>query len=149
MRLKSLYRTTAALAVLAVTAAGALAADADNGKNLFKKCMACHRIGDGAANLVGPVLTGVVGRKAGTFEGFSYSTTMKNAGEQGLVWDEAAIAAYLPDPGEFLKKYLTDKGKPDLATGDAKMKFKLTKADGSPDPDSIADVIAYLQTFPK
>jgi len=149
MHLKPLIRAAAALALAAAGTAGALAADADNGKTLFKKCMACHRIGEGAANLVGPVLTGVVGRKAGTFEGYSYSATLKSAGEQGLVWDEAAIAAYLSNPGDFVKKYLTDKGKPELITDEPKMKFKLTKADGTPDPDSIADVIAYLKTFSK
>jgi cytochrome c len=133
-----------AAAILVGLASGAIAAgDADNGKNVFKKCMACHRIGDGATNLVGPALTGVVGRKAGTFEGFNYSTTMKNAGDQGLTWDEKSIGDYLPDPSAFLKKYLTDKGKPELASDTPKMTFKLA------DPGDIADVIAYLKTFSK
>ena len=140
-KLTGLFEVTAVL--LMAGAAGARAdGDADNGKNIFKKCMACHRIGEGAVNVVGPVLTGVVGRKAGTYE-FSYSTTMKNAGEHGLVWDETSIAGYLPDPTAFLKKYLTDKGKPDLIVDAPKMTFKLA------DPAQIADVIAYLKTFSK
>ena len=141
----------AAAALLLIASAGVAMADGDaaNGKSVFRKCMACHRIGDGAANLVGPVLTGVIGRKAGTFEGFNYSATMKNAGDQGLVWDEANITAYIQDPAAFLKKFLTDKGKADLMTDTPKMTFKLVKPDGTPDPDSVADVIAYLKTFSK
>jgi len=133
----------ATVLVLAGTAGAFAAGDADNGKNVFKKCMACHRIGEGATNVVGPVLTGVVGRKAGTFDAFKYSTTMKNAGDQGLVWTEENIAAYLPDPGAFLKKYLTDKGKADLIVDAPKMTLKLD------DPAAAADVIAYLKTFSK
>jgi cytochrome c len=133
-----------ATAVVVLSAAGAFAAgDADNGKNVFKKCMACHRIGDGATNVVGPVLTGVVGRKAATYEKFVYSTTMKNAGDQGLVWTEDNIKAYVTDPDAFLKKFLTDKGKPELIADKAKMTFKLP-ADASAD-----DLVAYLATFSK
>jgi cytochrome c len=132
-----------AVSMLAFCGPALAAGDADNGKNVFKKCMACHRIGEGAKNLVGPALTGVVGRKAGTAEGFNFSTTMKNAGDQGLVWSEDTIAAYVQDPSGFLKKYLTDKGHPDLYADTPKMTFKLT-GDGD-----IADVIAYLKTFSK
>ena len=59
--------------------------DATKGKSVFNQCMACHRIGPGAKSLVGPALTDVIGRKAGTFEGFSYSPLMKAASEAGLV----------------------------------------------------------------
>ena len=134
-----------AAALLLVLGAGAAQADgdADNGKKVFHKCMACHRIGDGATNLVGPVLTGVVGRKAGTFADYAYSATMKAAGDQGLVWDDANITAYVQDPAGFIKKFLTDKGKPELIADKAKMTFKLP-ADASAD-----DLVAYLATFSK
>ena len=141
---------TAALLILSASSALA-AGDADIGKNLFKKCMACHRIGPDAKNLVGPALTGVVGRKAGTFEGFSYSTTMKNAGDQGLVWSEDNIRTYIADPDAFLKKYLTDKGKTDLIADEAKMKFKWQPA-GDTDAAKAAmtdDLLAYLASFSK
>src|SRR5262245_23032201 len=67
-----------------IAASGGLArADEDvaKGEIVFKKCMICHRIGEGAKNLVGPVLNGVVGRQAGTYEGYSYSALNKASGE--------------------------------------------------------------------
>jgi cytochrome c len=117
------------------------AGDPTKGAEVFKKCMVCHRVGDGAKNMVGPVLNGVIGRQAGTGEGFSYSPLNKHAGENGLTWDEERIFAYLPDPNAFLKKILTDAGKADLATGSTKMTFRL------PSETERRDVIAYLKTF--
>lgn len=119
------------------------AGDAANGEKVFKKCMACHKVGEGAKNLVGPVLNGVVGRKAGSYEGFKYSELNHHAGEAGLVWDEKNIIAYLPDPNAFLKKFLTDAGKADQATGSTKMTYKLA------DEKERKDVVAYLKTFSK
>ena len=124
-----------------VLSAGAQAQDAAKGEQVFKQCMTCHRIGPDAKNLVGLVLTGVIGRQSGTYPGFAYSALNKAAGENGLVWSEDAIMAYLPDPNAFLKKFLTDKGKAELAVGSTKMAFKLT------DEQQRKDVIAYLKTF--
>ncbi len=124
-----------------VSAGAALAQDAANGETVFKKCTACHRVGDGAKNAVGPVLNGVIGRPAGTVEGYTYSQLNKTAGENGLVWTEDLIVSYLADPNAFLKKFLTDKGKPELATGSTKMVFKL------PAEGERKDVVAYLKTF--
>lgn len=117
------------------------AGDAAKGEQVFKKCMACHRVGDGARNMVGPVLNGVIGRQAGTSDGFSYSALNKAAGENGLTWTEEQIFAYLVDPNVFLRKYLTDKGKADLAKGSTKMTFKLANE------TERQDVVAYLKTF--
>jgi cytochrome c len=126
-----------------VASAGHALADGDaaKGEVVFKKCMICHRIGEGAKIAVGPVLNGVIGRQAGTFEGFSYSTLNKSAGQNGLVWSEETIFEYLPDPNAFLKKFLTDKGKPELAVGATKMVFKLASE------EERHDVIAYLKKF--
>jgi cytochrome c len=121
----------------------ASAQDAAKGEVIFKQCMTCHRIGPDAKNLVGPVLTGVIGRQTGTAPGFAYSPLNKAAGEAGLVWSKDAIVAYLPDPNAFLKKFLTDKGKADLATGSTKMVFKLA------DEQQRKDVAAYIATFSK
>jgi cytochrome c len=115
--------------------------DVTKGEVVFKKCMVCHRIGPDAAILIGPVLTGVIGRPAGTYPGFVYSPLMKAAGENGLVWSEELIKEYLPDPPAFLKKFLTDKGKPTLAAGLSKMLFKL------PSEQERDDVVAYIETF--
>jgi cytochrome c len=115
--------------------------DPAKGKQVFNQCMTCHRIGPDAKSMVGPVLTGVIGRQSGTYPGFSYSDLNKNAGENGLVWSEDLIFQYLPDPNAFLKKFLTDKGKEDLATGSTKMTFKLANE------QQRKDVIAYIKTF--
>ena len=130
------------LIVAAVALPGAaLAQDADKGEQVFKQCMTCHRIGPDAKNLIGPSLTGVIGRQSGTAPGFAYSALNKNAGENGLVWSNDLIFAYLPDPNAFLKKFLTDKGKPDLAVGSTKMTFHLA------DEQQRKDVIAYIDKF--
>jgi len=115
--------------------------DPAKGEQVFKQCMTCHRIGPDAKNLVGPVLTGVIGRQSGTAPGFAYSDLNKHAGEAGLVWSEDLIFEYLSDPNAFLKKFLTDKGKADQATGSTKMVFKLAGE------QQRKDVIAYIKTF--
>ena len=140
MPVKSAVFACAAAAIVFPSSA-ALAQDAAKGEQIFKQCMTCHRIGPDAKNLVGPVLTGVIGRQSGTAPGFAYSALNKAAGENGLVWSDDLIFQYLPDPNAFLKKFLTDKGKADLATGSTKMAFKLT------DEQQRKDVIAYLKTF--
>lgn len=134
---------TAVASALMISEGFALAADGDpaKGEQIFKQCMACHRIGPDAKNLIGPVLTNVIGRQAGTAAGFNYSELNKHAGENGLVWNEDLINQYLPDPNAFLKKFLTDKGKADLAVGSTKMTFRLANE------QQRADVIAYVKTF--
>ena len=83
-------------AVLALAGAGnASAQDAAAGEKVFTQCRACHQNGETAKNAVGPVLNGVIGRKAGTIEGYSYSAANKNS---GLTWDEATFREYIKDP---------------------------------------------------
>lgn len=123
------------LAALGMLTQSAQAQDAENGEKLFKKCAACHQVGDGAKNRVGPALTGVVGRVAGTAGGYKYSKSMLKAGEAGLVWTDDLLADYIADPGKFLKAYLDD------PKAKAKMRFMLKKE------DERRDVIAYLVTF--
>jgi cytochrome c len=132
----------AAGAVLALSGS-AFAQDAAKGKSTFNQCMACHRIGPDAKALVGPPLTDVVGRKAGTFPGFAYSQLMKDAGEAGLTWTTDEMVAYLVNPTNYLKKYLTDHGKADKATGSSKMVYMLASE------DQRKNVVAYVATFSK
>lgn len=73
----------------------AAAQDAEAGQRAFNKCRACHQIGEGARNLVGPELNGLIGRHSGGVAGYSYSSANKNS---GLVWDEATFAEYIKDP---------------------------------------------------
>ncbi|MEO8318480.1 MAG: cytochrome c family protein [Bradyrhizobium sp.] len=83
-------------AVLAVMASGqASAQDAAAGEKVFGVCKMCHQIGEGAKNAVGPALNGVIGRKAGTAAGYSYSDANKNS---GITWDEATFREYIKDP---------------------------------------------------
>src|ERR1700759_5492583 len=110
---------------VAASAGAAHAQDAALGEKVFLKCKACHQIGEGAKNAVGPVLNGVVGRKAGTAPDYSYSDANKNS---GLTWDEATLKEYLRNPRAKVPG--------------TKMIFPgLTK------DDDIDNVIAYLKQF--
>jgi cytochrome c len=64
--------------------------------------MACHAVGEGATNRVGPVLNDVFGRVAGTFEGYKYSKAMVDAGAGGLVWTPETMAQFLHKPKDFV-----------------------------------------------
>jgi cytochrome c len=88
---------SSALAVMAWFAAGpeAMAQDVGAGKTSFNKCIACHSIGEGAKNKVGPELNGLDGRKSGTAEGYSYSDGNKNS---GITWNESEFKEYIKDP---------------------------------------------------
>nr|WP_306228417.1 cytochrome c family protein [Bosea sp. REN20] len=73
----------------------AAAQDISAGERSFAKCRSCHQVGEGARNLVGPELNGLIGRRSGAVEGYSYSTANRNS---GLTWDEATFAEYIKDP---------------------------------------------------
>jgi cytochrome c len=72
-----------------------LAQDVAAGKSSFNKCMACHAIGEGAKNKVGPELNGLDGRKAGTAPDYNYSEANKNS---GITWSETVFKEYIKDP---------------------------------------------------
>ena len=88
---------SSALVVIASMAAasGAQAQDVAAGKSSFNKCMACHAIGEGAKNKVGPQLNGLDGRKSGITEGYSYSDANKNS---GITWNKDVFLDYIKDP---------------------------------------------------
>jgi cytochrome c len=121
--------------------AAAQQGDAAEGESVFKKCSACHRVGEGARNMTGPVLNNVIGRPAGSAEGYAYSELNKSAGSAGLVWTEELVFEYLVDPNAFLRKFVTDKGNAGAASGATKMVFKLE------DETDRRNVIAYLKKF--
>ena len=91
--------TLSALAVIAssAVASAAFADDIDlaAGKSSFNKCLACHAIGEGAKNKVGPVLNGLDGRKSGSAPDYNYSDANKNS---GITWNEAQFKEYIKDP---------------------------------------------------
>ena len=118
-----------ALALLASLSLPALAdGDVEKGKAVFNKCKACHENEKGV-NKVGPTLKGVVGRKAASVPDYKYSEAMTAKGAAGVVWDEATLATYLPDPKAFVPK--------------TKMAFP-----GLKKPEDVANVIAYLKAHP-
>ena len=84
-----------ALLALPPPAAGA---DAEAGRRVFNQCRACHTIEAGGRNGVGPNLHGVLDRRAGSVEGFRYSAALRRKAEEGLVWTEDQLRAYLADP---------------------------------------------------
>jgi cytochrome c len=92
MRLKSLVMM---LATFAAMEGAAFAQDPAAGEKVFARCKVCHQIGEGAKNAVGPELNGLVGRKAGTVQGYNYTPANKNS---GLTWDEATLKEYLKNP---------------------------------------------------
>jgi len=88
--------TLFALAVGALFAGPAWAGDAGHGKTIFsQQCGICHTANKGGPAVLGPNLYGVVGRKAGTVAGYSYSSAMKAA---GFTWTDDKLTAYLPAP---------------------------------------------------
>jgi cytochrome c len=85
-----------AAAMLAATTVPALSeGDVAKGEAVFKRCSACHAIGEGAKNRVGPQLNGIIGRAAGGVPDYTYSSAMKKAGEDGLVWTQDNLIAYI------------------------------------------------------
>ena len=86
---------SALVAISPLAAPVALAQDVAAGKTSFNKCMACHVVGEGAKNKVGPELNGLDGRHSGTAEGYSYSDANKNS---GITWNEAQFKDYIKDP---------------------------------------------------
>ncbi len=103
----------------------ARAQDAAAGERVFAQCRACHQVGETARNVVGPVLNGLFGRKAGTVEGYAYSPANKNS---GLTWDEATFRDYIKDPRAKIPG--------------TKMIYA-----GLKDEQRISDLIAYLRQF--
>jgi cytochrome c len=90
---------------LALALGGALPAaaqDAEAGKRVFNQCRACYSIEAGGRNGVGPNLHGIVGRKAGTIEGFRYSANLKEKAAEGLTWDEDTLRSYVTNPKALL-----------------------------------------------
>ena len=93
--MKSKFVLLASLAIALGVSGQASAQDLAAGERSYLKCKPCHQVGETAKNTVGPVLNGIIGRKAGTYENYNYSDANKNS---GLTWDEETLRAYLTDP---------------------------------------------------
>jgi cytochrome c len=122
--LKPLLLSLLALALLAPPALAA--GDPEKGRAVFSRCASCHQVGPSARNGFGPQLNGVIGRRAGSVEGYAYSPSMKNA---TLVWSEKNLKTFLKSPG-------------DTVPGN-KMRYWGIGSDSQ-----IADLLAYLRQYP-
>jgi len=99
-----------------------------DGEKVFRKCKACHQVGEGAKNKAGPVLNGIIGRTFGSVEDFKYSKAFMAANEEGRVWDAEELAGFLKKPKAYMKG--------------TKMSFAGLRKD-----DDIVAVTEYLGTF--
>lgn len=127
-----LMQSALAFVVLAIVVQPALAetvGDPMAGEQVFRRCMACHAIGEAASNRVGPVLNGIWERPAGSYDGFRYSQAMLDAAAAGLVWDGESLDAFLENPRAFLPGN--------------KMSFA-----GLPKESDRQNLLAYLATVP-
>lgn len=102
--------------------------DAAAGETVYRKCMACHDVGEGARNKVGPELNGIVGREIAAVDGFNYSSALAEMGEEGKTWTPEELSAFIEAPREY-------------APG-TKMAFP-----GLKDEADRNDVLAYLASF--
>lgn len=100
--------------------------DAVKGEKIFKgRAAQCHTATKGGANGVGPNLYGIVGRRSGTIEGFTYSKANQDS---GVNWTPEVLDVYLENPKKFMPG--------------TKMSFA-----GIKKPQERADLIAYLETL--
>jgi cytochrome c len=110
------------LALVSLTTPAFAEGDADAGEKVFKKCAACHTVEPGKRK-PGPHLQGIVGREAGSVDGFKYSKAMTGS---GIIWNVEALEAFLADPKKAVKG--------------TKMSFR-----GIKDNEDLANLIAYLE----
>ena len=127
MRLLGMASTALFLGISAFGSAAWAEGDVAAGEKVFKKCKACHVV-DGPKHRVGPSLQNVIGRIAGTAEGYKFSKAMKAYGESGVVWNAETLAPYLE--------------KPRRAVPGTKMSFP-----GLKKPEDLENVIAYMAQF--
>ena len=106
----------------------AAAGDPAEGAKVFRKCQACHAVGPGAANKVGPELNGIVGEATAATENYNFSAGLKKLAETQPAWDVASLTTWLENPKAVVPG--------------TKMAFP-----GLKKPEDIANVIAYLNTF--
>lgn len=104
---------------LALPLLAAAQGDPKAGEQVYSRCLACHAID---YDRTGPRHCGLIGRKAGSVPGFTYSEAMKKS---GIVWNTRTLDAFIRDPLKTV---------PGTAMG----------YDGVKDPKERADLIAYL-----
>ena len=103
--------------------------NAERGATLFQQhCSTCHQIGPEAINRVGPYLTGIFGRRAGSARDFNYSRSMTRMGDDGLTWTLETLDAYVENPKALISG--------------TRMNYK-----GMADAEARHALLAYLREF--
>ena len=93
----------AAAAMLVIFTLPSQAGDAEKGAKIYRKCVSCHMIGDGAKNRVGPQLNGIIGREIGAIADYKYSKAMVQYAATAKIWSDENLAAYLESPRKLVK----------------------------------------------
>jgi len=125
---RKIVAAVAVLAVAGMAGAALVEGDAAAGEKVFRKCKACHAVGDGAKNKVGPMLNGIVDNEIASIDGFKYSKAFLAKKAEGLVWTVEVLDSYLTKPKKFIPG--------------TKMSYAGLKKEGD-----RANVIAYLKKF--
>ena len=99
-----------------------------DGERVFKKCKACHQVGENTKNKSGPHLNNLMGRSLGAVDGFKYSRAFAEASQEGRVWTIDELAAFLIKPKAYIKG--------------TKMSFE-----GLKNANDIDAIIAYLASY--
>ena len=110
----------AALSLAAAASPAMAAGNANAGEAIYSRCLACHAL---AYDRTGPRHCGLFGRRAGSVEGFEYSSAMRKS---KIVWNEKTLDRFLANPLKAV---------PGTAMGYA----------GVADRRERADLIAYLR----
>jgi cytochrome c len=131
---------TLLVAAVAIAASTGIAAaqDAAKGKQVFVICGICHQVGEDAANMLGPPLNGLDGRRAGSLPDYPYSAAMIAAGKTGtpaskgpIVWNEATFSQYIANPQAMIPN----------------IKMAFAGITGPDKDQKIKDLWAYLSQF--
>ena len=115
-------------AMIAVNTSSFADGDIENGEKVYKKCQACHMLGENAKNRVGPPINGIIDQAWGATPDFKYSKPLLEGRDAGKIWDAATLDAYLKKPKDVIPK--------------GKMAFAGLRKD-----QDRVDVIEYIKTF--
>ena len=123
-----MFRTLFFLGASLILMQSAQAGDVAKGEKIFKRCMSCHMVGDGAKGRIGPQLNDLFTRGIATIEGYNYSKGMQSFATENKAWTPTLLSAYLENPRTVVQGTI--------------MSFGGLRKESDRD-----DVIAYLQQF--